>query len=157
TGRPGREDAGSGGRGPGRHGRAGAADREQGPLALRRGMDVRVRAGRREARTVTTESSIVPPGRNTAAEAVALCQNLAGQLHALGFTPPGPGPNPLARYLLTLSERAVVDCLLTSGPRKGDVVARQVGEQAADGRATPRLRILLASLVERGVLAHTGD
>src|SRR5262249_23180853 len=116
TGRPGRKDAGSGGRGPGRHGRGGAADREQGTLALRRGMDVRGRAGRQEARTVTTERSIVPPGRNTAAEAVALCQSLAGQLSALGFTPPDrAASNPLLPYLLSDLERSAVGLLLARG------------------------------------------
>lgn len=60
--------------------------------------------------------------------------------------------NPAVRFLLSPLERSIVSVLLaTPGPLKSNAIAARVGES----RSSSRIRTILASLVERGILAAT--
>lgn len=81
-----------------------------------------------------------------------------GRKRLVGVVTYDPGlaaePFPLARHLFGDLPRRAVVYLLGNGRAKGATIGRHVGEITKGGQATPKLRVLLADLVERNVLAH---
>lgn len=59
--------------------------------------------------------------------------------------------NPAVRFLLSPLERSIVSVLLATSPLKSNAIALRTGES----RSSSRIRTILASLVERGILAAT--
>ncbi len=58
------------------------------------------------------------------------------------------------RYVLSPVCRAVVPDLLDGSHRKGSAIGAHIGEVTADGHASQKLRVMLANMVERGILRH---
>jgi len=64
----------------------------------------------------------------------------------------------LTQFLLTARSRKVVEFLHQSGPSKGVVIGKQLGELSSDKKqASSKLRICLSSLEERKIIRNSID
>jgi hypothetical protein len=63
--------------------------------------------------------------------------------------------NPLALFFFSVLGRSVVRYLLDHGPAKGTSIGIATGERNRNGQASSRLRFLLKSLSERGIIGRS--